>query len=346
MCTSFPTWIGTSNRFSIMVAGTKRKILPFVFCAMGTIAMRPHTPNILRPHLVRSALEKQSDLYYFGLGSNMLRSKVENRGINGSKIDIISMEASYVENHRLAFNMRGFPPVEPAMGSLEPLDDSSSSPILAYSKRECHGALIRLNATNYEKLMRSEGVHGNATRPGYEEVAVKCVPYDKSKPPVQAIALRARPHARLARDCSPSIRYMTLLRDGAAELGLSPDYQLFLKTHPVHWIPPFVRCVSLYNLYFNFSLGRLLRGWQWLRRFQSVLLFRVYAPSSAPKLLQAFSHISTSAILLPGCLCGVLCLLVRRTFKDEEPPMIKRLRSILAVAGGSNTTQSKTNFDI
>jgi hypothetical protein len=49
-------------------------------------------------------------LYYFGVGSNMLRSKIENRGINGTTINILHIEPAVVYGHRLAFNMRGFPP--------------------------------------------------------------------------------------------------------------------------------------------------------------------------------------------------------------------------------------------
>jgi hypothetical protein len=55
-------------------------------------------------------------IYYFGIGSNMLRSKLENRGINGTTIELMEMEPAYVPNYRLAFNMKGFPPLEPGMG--------------------------------------------------------------------------------------------------------------------------------------------------------------------------------------------------------------------------------------
>jgi hypothetical protein len=48
----------------------------------------------------------------------MLRSKVINRGINGTIINIRSMVPAKVSNYRLAFNMRGFPPIEPAMSGI------------------------------------------------------------------------------------------------------------------------------------------------------------------------------------------------------------------------------------
>eukprot|EP00549_Striatella_unipunctata_P009026 CAMPEP_0118710510 /NCGR_PEP_ID=MMETSP0800-20121206/23430_1 /TAXON_ID=210618 ORGANISM="Striatella unipunctata, Strain CCMP2910" /NCGR_SAMPLE_ID=MMETSP0800 /ASSEMBLY_ACC=CAM_ASM_000638 /LENGTH=237 /DNA_ID=CAMNT_0006614717 /DNA_START=56 /DNA_END=766 /DNA_ORIENTATION=- len=201
-----------------------------------------------RPTMVLEALARNESLYYFGLGSNMLRSKVEGRAVgNDSKIEILDMQPAIVHGHRLAFNLRGFPPLEPSMGSLEPvLGDSSGScgdknngALYPYHKQECHGALICLTAENYIKVMKSEGV-GNPnmkTPPSYEEVVVTAVPYDQKKRPVQAVALRARPHARLAQDPAPSLRYMNLLREGAAELGLRPCYQEYLANHPVQIVP-------------------------------------------------------------------------------------------------------------
>ena len=74
-------------------------------------------------------------VYYFGVGSNMLRSKLENRGTNGTSITVKSIQPAIVPNHRLAFNMRGFPPLEPGMGSLEPTPSD---------RDECHGALCEM----------------------------------------------------------------------------------------------------------------------------------------------------------------------------------------------------------
>jgi hypothetical protein len=76
----------------------------------------------------------------------MLRSKVVNRGVNNTKIAVISMQAGEVRDFRLAFNMRGFPPIEPAMGGI------SSAP-----GESCHGALIEMEAGEYEKIWISEG---------------------------------------------------------------------------------------------------------------------------------------------------------------------------------------------
>ena len=69
------------------------------------------------------------------------------------------MEPAVVENYRLAFNLKGFPPLEPGMGSIEPVKDSKiskSKHLVAFEKSQCHGALVRVKAEDYEKIMRSE----------------------------------------------------------------------------------------------------------------------------------------------------------------------------------------------
>jgi len=95
------------------------------------------------------------------------------------------MKPAVVKDHRLAFNMRGFPPLEPSMGGIEPCVGS-----------DCHGALIELTRANYEKIWLSEG--GGAAKPGYEQIIVDAVPYGSGQA-VKAIAFRAAEHARLHR---------------------------------------------------------------------------------------------------------------------------------------------------
>ena len=64
-----------------------------------------------RPSLIANAAPTDV-VHYFGVGSNMLKSKIVNRGLNGSKIALIAFRPAVVRGHRLAFNMRGFPPLE------------------------------------------------------------------------------------------------------------------------------------------------------------------------------------------------------------------------------------------
>ena len=117
--------------------------------------MRPHSlpPVVLTPRgLVR----------YFAFGSNLGAEKLRNRGYNGTAISWESRRAATVRGYRLAFNMRMFPPLEPAMASIEPCPGSV-----------CEGALIEMDVESYEALWRSEG--GGMARSPYEEVVVPVV---------------------------------------------------------------------------------------------------------------------------------------------------------------------------
>jgi hypothetical protein len=317
-----------------------------------------------RPAMVEQALEANAPLYYFGLGSNMLRSKLENRSSRG-KIEVLSFEPAIVHNARLAFNMRGFVPLEPAMGSLEPTTyeegECPSRPLLAYEKAECHGALVLLTPENYLKVMESEGVSSdnpNNSQTGYEEVVVTAVPYDTSKPPVQAVALRARPESRLLQDPAPSARYMQILRQGAAELGLFKCYQDFLAAHPIQQTPTWIKQVAVNNLIFTFTLNSMIarrrpsgggRGGgnnnnpmsprNALSRMQSWILFRLYVPPTRPVALRQLSDLATAAVLLPGATAGAIIRLYRHVTQTEHPPFIRLILGLVHAADHDKPNQ-------
>jgi len=271
----------------------------------------------VRPKLVTQALEKGQDLYYFGLGSNMSRKKLETRGHNG-KIEFKTMEPAYIPNYRLSFNMKGFPPAEPGMGSLEPID-SSAKALLTYAPGECHGALILLTAENYEKVMKSEGVDGSANQ-GYDEIVVDAFPYGKDDSPVKAIALRAREHVRLNFDPCPSARYMTILREGAKELGLKQDYQDFLAQHPVEIVPKWHQKQAMFNMMVMFGLSALTKS-RFLISLQSRFLFLFYTNDASQKFRKTLSLVVSSIVLLPGSLVGYSLYKILELFGKVPAPV-------------------------
>lgn len=278
-----------------------------------------------RPRLVEDALNNNEPIYYFGLGSNMSKKKLQNRGLNGTKIDILKMEAAIVPNYRLAFNLAGFPPIEPGMGSLEPLN-APSKPLLTYESDECHGALVKLTPENYEKLMRSEGVGNGDSNQGYDEIIVDTYPYSKPGKPVKAVALRARSHVRLGFDPCPSARYMSILREGAKELGLKPCYQDFLARHPVQELAVWQRKQAIYNLLITATISFRFK-WRLPSKFQRWLLFSVYVRPSAPAPVKLASDMATAFILLPGSALGYLFYHVS-TFTGTTPAFVIRMMSM------------------
>ena len=323
----------------------------------------PTTPE--RPSLVLESIKNNRPIYYFGLGSNMLREKVENRAVDGSKIQIQSMKPAVVPNYRLAFNMRGFPPLEPGMGSLEPVPTSKTSsddnnedatyskPLLAYKNPECHGALIKVTPENYEKIMRSEGVgsgSGNSDQ-GYEEIVVEAYPYDNSnsllskflpsqrQQPVLAVALRAKEKSRLDVDPCPSERYMTILRTGAKELGLKECYQEFLQQHPVQQTPQWLKKIAVYNLLTTFTLSFKLK-WRGISRIQSWFLYRVSVnPTSPSSIAKLCSDVLTATILLPGAITAFVGISLIELTGKEVPPMVTRIKQRL---GGEEQEEDKS----
>lgn len=282
----------------------------------------------LRPDLVTQSIAKNRDIYYFGLGSNMLRSKLENRSVCGKKIVIKSMEPAFVENYRLAFNMRGFPPLEPGMGSLEPVNSvgkdrkGQSKALAAYKENQCHGALVRLSPSEYEKVMRSEGVGNGKNDQGYEEIVVEAKPY-KGKKTVQAVALRAREHVRLKADPAPSLRYMTILREGGNELKLSECYQEFLEKHPVSMPSPLLRKIAVFNLVWTVTLSFRLKI-RIVSKIQSWFLWKVYAPPTSLFFVRLLSELATILILLPGAIPGSLLFLYMQ-LRNRMSPMMQTL---------------------
>lgn len=260
---------------------------------------------VLRPSVLKSAAPDDI-VHYFGVGSNMLRSKLTQRGINGTAIEVVTMRPAVVKGHRLAFNMRGFPPLEPGMGALEPAEDGA-----------CHGALCEMTRSEYEKVWASEG--GAQPNPGYEEVVVEALPYGADSA-VPAIALRAREHARLAFDAPPSARYMRMLVDGATELGLSPAYVSELEAVRVARVGPVTRCLAVHHFFLASLLFR--HKMAWAVRGLSKALWLVYAPASSNKALRLLSAVATAALLAPTALIGALVRALDAARGRPIPPML------------------------
>jgi len=219
------------------------------------------------------------------------------------------------------------------MGSIEPVhpegkinnNSQQSKPLVAYKDNQCHGALVCLSASDYEKVMRSEGVGNGQPDQGYEEVVVEAIPYKngRQRRPVQAVALRAREHVRLAQDPAPSLRYMEILRQGSTELGLSPCYQKFLQEHPVARASFLTRRIAVCNLVWTATLSFRLKI-RVVSKIQSFFLWKVYAPPTSNAIVRIMSEVATIAILLPGALPGSL-LLAYMLFTDRLSGMMKSL---------------------
>ena len=268
-----------------------------------------------RPALIAHAAPDDV-VHYFGVGSNMLKSKLVNRGLNGTKIEVMDIQPAIVKAHRLAFNMRGFPPLEPGMGALEPCDAVGER----QTAHECHGALCTMTAKEYEKVWLSEG--GGQPNPGYEEIVVQATPYGAStEQTVSALAFRARPHVRLPIDACPSARYMDILITGATELGLRPSYIDELKAIQVQQVGPVLRTLAVHYLFLFTTLFKLKA--RWLIKAFSWCLWHAYVPSTCKKSSRRFlGGVATGLLLLPGAFIGALIRLSLVLTKTPPSPML------------------------
>ena len=68
--------------------------------------------------LPSSVIHDNNAVRYFAFGSNLDPSKMASRGKNASAIPYAKRWACVGYGYRLAFNMRGFPSLAPAMASI------------------------------------------------------------------------------------------------------------------------------------------------------------------------------------------------------------------------------------
>ena len=164
---------------------------------LGAIALvvRPSQPDGLR-------------VTYFAFGSNMCATVREDR----RRLRPLSIAPGFVRGERLAFNMIGFSPLEPAFASIMPSSNKDD---------ECHGGVFQLTLFDWFRLLASEGVPFGGPL-GYQvrEVTVQLYNGGSVKAWTLGSGLLASPV-----ELPPSKRYLGLIRTGARELGLTSAWQ-------------------------------------------------------------------------------------------------------------------------
>jgi hypothetical protein len=150
----------------------------------------------------QKATNKEDYVWVFAFGSNMSSAVLSGRRM----IKPVESVAAILPGYRLSFNQPGLPYREPGFATVEPL--SQDDPEL-YVHGVAH--LMRTSEWNYY-------------------ISVKVNSYDGRV--LEAFTLQTQPKTieRLkGRNALPSKRYLNLLRKGAEESGLSPDYQRYLQ---------------------------------------------------------------------------------------------------------------------
>jgi hypothetical protein len=154
--------------------------------------------------------EDPQHVWYFAYGSNMASSVlVRRRGVRP-----LSSERARLADHRLVFDLRGIPAVEPGFASIAPSPGD-----------HVHGVLYRLTRADLARVDASEA-------PAYKSVDVEVDAAISGR--VVASTLRNR---RPVSGLKPSRRYLRLLCEGAREAGLPGDYVAWLEAQPTAYVP-------------------------------------------------------------------------------------------------------------
>jgi cation transport regulator ChaC len=141
------------------------------------------------------------EVWYFAYGANMHDSAFrERRGMRP-----IESRAGRIRGHRLRFNLEGRPVGKAAPANLVPDPDA-----------EVWGVLYRITRADLVRLDSTEGVPGRRYRHLWAEAE------DMDGNRLSAVTYIA---VGKETDGNPSLRYITLLRDGARAHGL-PDHWL------------------------------------------------------------------------------------------------------------------------
>lgn len=146
----------------------------------------------------------QDEVWYFAFGANMHDSAFRaRRGMNP-----LEWRAGRIRGYRLRFNLEGRPVGRAAPANISPDPEA-----------EIWGVLYKLTRRDLLRLDSTEGVPGHRYRHVWTEAE------DRDGCRMQVVSYIAEGEER---DGNPSLRYVTLLREGARAHGLPEHWVRFL----------------------------------------------------------------------------------------------------------------------
>lgn len=168
--------------------------------------------EILPEHVrLETEAEKRSDKWYLAYGSNLNSATF----IGRRNISPIKHSRVIVPGYCLTFDISGIPYGEPGFGSIakrEELENCTKQPTL-------QGVAYLVTAEDYAHIIATEG--GGAS---YKQIEVDAY-FPESSMGFKVWTLQAR---RPRSDCQPSLRYITIIREGAREHQFPKPYQEYL----------------------------------------------------------------------------------------------------------------------
>jgi cation transport regulator ChaC len=159
-----------------------------------------------RAHGLVLAGRPSDEIWYFAYGSNMHESAfIQRRRMKPSE-----RRVGRIKNYQLRFNLEG-----------RPLGKAAPANICPANGKEVWGVLYKVTRRELLRLDSTEGVPGRGYRPTWLNAE------DADGKPVTAVAYVA---AGKEHDGTPSLRYISLLRDGARRHGLPEHWVQFLDS--------------------------------------------------------------------------------------------------------------------
>lgn len=189
-------------------------------------------------------------IYYFAFGSNIARKVFQGRRM----IRPAESTPAVLHGYKLVFLQPGLPYTEPGFASVEPVPTPSSSngsaPLAAppsaaadagagngplERRPDVHGVAHRITPSEWAYVCETEGAASpkgdNRDGGSYKVIEVEVETYDGRRLNVYTLTSAPATVARL-RGCEPlpSQRYLSIIREGAEESGLAPEYRAWLAT--------------------------------------------------------------------------------------------------------------------
>ncbi|KAL0484498.1 gamma-glutamyl cyclotransferase domain-containing protein [Acrasis kona] len=161
------------------------------------------------------------NVWYLAYGSNMNSKVFKGR----RQIKPMQSMAARVPGWTLDFHLPSMPYFEPGMACVHRIEEGEDA-------QELHGVLYEVTADDYAHIRRTEG--GGYKDTGYQDTDVECITYEGKKIHAKTL-IRPSNHYQVE-NLLPSMRYITIIRDGAKEHGLSSEYLEYLNSlkHYVH----------------------------------------------------------------------------------------------------------------
>lgn len=159
-----------------------------------------------RVHGLRLDGRPSDHVWYFAYGSNMHDSAFQQR----RRIQPLEWRAGRIAGYRLRFNLEGWPRGKAAPANIRP--DPTA---------EVWGVLYRITRRDLLRLNSTEGVPGG----GYRPTLLMAEDTHGNRLPVIAYSAVGKPT-----DGTPSLRYITLLREGARAHGLPARWLDYLDS--------------------------------------------------------------------------------------------------------------------